>query len=180
MIKKKIVFLLFLLFILLVPVTVYLLEYPIKVEAAQEKVIYNLPYPGILPDHPLYFLKAARDQLLDFVTRDNFKKAELYLLFSDKQIAMAQFLAKKGKNSLAISSLSKGEKYFLKITQVLTESKKQGSSPPSGFVEKLKLANSKHKEVAESLLKEIPQGAGHPIVEIIKLNEEIKSQLEKL
>ncbi len=180
MIKKSLVFLLTFLSLLLVPVGVYLLEYPTKVEASLEKVAYELPYPGILPDHPLYFLKAARDRITDWLTRDSFKKAQLYLLYSDKRIAMVQPLVKKGKTTLAISTFSKGEKYFLKIPKILIEAKKQGSSPPPGFVEKLKLANSKHKEVAESLLKELPQGVSSPIIEIIRLNEEIKSQLEKL
>lgn len=172
--------LIIILFFLFVPVTVYLLEHSPTVTAAQEKIVYNFPYPGILPDHPLYFLKAIRDRVTDWLTRDYFKKAELYLLYSDKRVAMAQFLAQKGKSALAITTFSKGEKYFWKIPKVLNEAKRQGSSPPSGFVEKLKLANSKHKEAAESLLKELPQGASDALMEIIRLNEEIKKELEKL
>ncbi|MFN4212528.1 MAG: DUF5667 domain-containing protein [Microgenomates group bacterium] len=180
MLKKNLVFFLVFFLLLLTPVIVYFFEYPTTVEAVQEKVIYDLPYPGILPDHPLYFLKAIRDRLVDWGTRDNLKKAQLYLLYSDKKVAMAQSLVKKGKNALAFSTFSKGEKYFLKIPKLLLEAKKQGSSPPSGFVEKLKLANSKHKEIAESFLKELPQGSTNLVISIIKLNDQIKTQLEKL
>lgn len=180
MFKKNITFFLIFFLLLITPIIVYFFEYPKRVEALQEKVIYDLPYPGILPDHPLYFLKAIRDRLTDWLTRDHFKKAQLYLLYSDKRVAMAQFLVKKGKITLAISTFSKGEKYFLKIPKILNEAKRQGSSPPPGFIERLKLANSKHKEVAESFLKELPQGPSDQIISIIRLNEEIKNQLEKL
>ena len=63
------------------------------VKAPQEKVIYNLPYPGLLPDSPLYITKIARDRITDFLTRDNLKKAELYLLYSDKRASMSLVLA---------------------------------------------------------------------------------------
>src|SRR3989304_6415715 len=58
------------------------------------KIVYQLPYPGILPDHPLYTLKAVRDRIQVFLTRDNLKKAEIYLLYSDKRLAMGQELEK--------------------------------------------------------------------------------------
>lgn len=82
------------LFIFLVPLFIYMMEYT-PVNATQEKVVYNLPYPGILPDNPLYFIKAIRDQFLILGTRDNIKKAQLYLLYSDKRFAMAISLVKK-------------------------------------------------------------------------------------
>jgi hypothetical protein len=49
----------------------------------------------------------------------NVKKANIYLLFSDKRAAMSVALLKKGKNQLAIDTFSKGEKYFLKIPDLL-------------------------------------------------------------
>ena len=45
----------------------------------QPEVIYPLPYPGLLTDNPLYPLKEWRDSILIFTTRDNVKKAQLYL-----------------------------------------------------------------------------------------------------
>ena len=41
----------------------------------QPKVLYNLPYPGLTPDNPLYFIKAVRDRIIDISTRDTLKKA---------------------------------------------------------------------------------------------------------
>jgi hypothetical protein len=179
MFKKSLFFILFFLIILIIPLSVYFLESAYQVKASQEKVLYDLPYPGLLPDNPLYFLKAIRDRLTDWFTRDYIKKAQLYLLYSDKRANSALFLAQKGKNNLAITTLSKGEKYFLKIIPLLKEAKKQGQDPPVGFIEKLKLANTKHKEIADNFLKTMPQGLNGAVMEIIKINEEIKNQLEK-
>ncbi|MGB9681316.1 MAG: DUF5667 domain-containing protein [Minisyncoccia bacterium] len=177
---KKISFcLLFSFLVLIIPLSVYFLESAYQVKADQERVIYDLPYPGLLPDHPLYFLKAIRDRLNDWLTRDYIKKAQLYLLYSDKRANSSLFLAKKGRNNLAISTLSKAEKYFLKIPSLLKEAKKQGQDAPAGFIEKLKLANAKHREIADNFLKTMPQGLNSSIIEVIKINEQIKNQLEK-
>jgi len=150
----------------------------IKIEA--KKIDYVLPYPGILPDHPLYFLKAIRDKLLDFFTRDYIKKAQLYLLFSDKRANMAIGLAKKGKWGLMISTVSKGEKYTLKIIQLLETSKKQGASAESDFILRAKLSNDKHREIIETLLKDVPQGERKGLEEVLNLNKQTKERLALL
>lgn len=144
------------------------------------KVVYQLPYPGILPDHPLYSLKVARDKVQDFLTRDNLKKAQLYLLYSDKRLAMAQALEKKGKITLALSTLSKGEKYFLKIPPLLRQAKEQGTSPSAELVDRMKISNEKHQEVLGELLQDIPQGEQQTIAEILKITQSVHGQLREL
>lgn len=145
-----------------------------------QKVVYDLPYPGLLSDSPLYFVKITRDRITEFLTRDNLKKAQLYLLYSDKRAAMAVALAQKGKNSQAIDALSKAEKYFLKIAPLLKEAKKQGTSPDSSFVETLKLSNSKHAELTGELIKTLPTGFDEQLRQIEALNLQVKKDLESL
>ena len=152
----------------------------ISVAAVQETVVYNLPYPGLLPDHPLYILKAIRDQLIVFGTRDNVKKAQLYLLLSDKRIGMAITLSKKGKEKQAIEVAGKAEKYFFNISQLLIDAKKQGSGSSSEFVQTLKLSNAKHKEILDSFLKNLPQGLNDSINGVIKINEQVKKSIDTL
>ena len=180
MIKKYILGIAVVLFFLFVPPTIYLLDYSQSPTLGSEEVLYTLPYPGILPDHPLYFVKVVRDKLLQVKTRDNLKKAKLYLLLSDKSIAMADALAKKGKDSLAITTFSKGEKYFLKIPDLVKNSKKQGTSPESDFVNNLKLSNTKHREIAQSFLQELPQGQSEEINQLLELNSTIFRSLQSL
>ena len=180
--KNMIRYLLIVLFlVLLLPVTYVVMETSgATIDTPQNKVIYTLPYPGILPDHPLYFVKIVRDRINEFLTRDQLKKAEIYLLYSDKRVAMAMTLAKKGKNKLAIETFSKAEKYFLKVPQLLRSSKEQGSSAPSSFVERVKLANAKHRELIDELIKTFPQGLNEPLTSLFLLNDQARYGLETL
>ena len=158
----------------------YLIDYSQQISLTREQIHYDLPYPGILPDHPLYVFKTARDKVLEFFTRDNIKKAELYLLLSDKRVEMASELAKKGKNQLAISTFSKAEKYFLKIPPLLIASKEQGVSPNQDFVDRVKLANAKHREILNELVDELPQGEQDGLTEIQTLISKAYDQLNSL
>ncbi len=180
MAKKVLLSVFLFLFFFLIPPVFYIIDYSQVITTPQEQVAYNLPYPGLLPDHPLYFLKVIRDRVLEFATRDNLKKVELYLLYSDKRAAMALPLANKGKDKLAISTISKGEKYFLKIPKLIDTSKKQGSPPSPGLVNDLKVSNSKHLEIIQTLLKQLPQGQTEEINEVLKINKDLQRQLEKL
>ncbi|MBI3366257.1 hypothetical protein HY041_01340 [Candidatus Roizmanbacteria bacterium] len=178
--RKIVVLILSLLFILLIPFVTYVMEYvPVKA-INKEKVLYNLPYPGILPDNPLYLVKALRDRFLELGTRDNTKKAELYLLYSDKRFAMAIALSKKGNEKRAVETASKGEKYFFKIPPLLVDAKKQGTGTSSEFIETLRLSNSKHQEILETFIKELPQGLNESINGILEINSKIKKSLETL
>ncbi len=150
------------------------------VTTPSNKVVYQLPYPGILPDNPLYFFKVTRDAIQVFLTRDNLKKAQLYLLFSDKRLAMAEALEKKGNVTLALSTLSKGEKYFLKIPPLLKEAKQQGTSPSAEMIDTIKTSNQKHKEDIAQMFQEIPQGSQDELTAIMKIVQSIQDQLQAL
>jgi hypothetical protein len=186
--NKKLGLIVYLLsFLIIIPVLFYLIHTSISlyseaktVTLSDRKVIYDLPYPGILPDHPLYVVKAVRDRILDWLTRDNIKKAELYLLYSDKRLAMTVELENKGKISLAISTLTKSEKYFAKIPDLVAAAKKQGGGPTEGLIHQLKLSNDKHREVIEQTLKQSPQGEEASLNWILDLNSKIKKQLESI
>lgn len=180
--KKFARYLLLIAFIIAVPFATYFVlgasDQPVKMP--QEKVVYNLPYPGLLPDSPLYLSKIMRDRITEFLTRDNLKKAELYLLYSDKRVAMALALAHKGKSQLAVDTFAKGEKYFLKIPNLLRSAKKQGGQAPSNFIETLKLSNAKHKELIEELIKILPQGLNESLTNLSDLNQQAKLAIESL
>lgn len=175
------VFIIFLSLIILPTMTYFVMESSgVSINAPQKKVVYDLPYPGILPDHPLYFLKIIRDRINEFLTRDSLKKAQLYLNYSDKRVAMALALSAKGKHQAALTSFSKGEKYFEKIIYLLKEAKKQGNQAPSSFVEIIKLSNAKHNELIGEIMKAAPQGLQDDINQLLDLNLKIKKELEML
>lgn len=112
---------------------------------------YILPFPGILPDHPLYFIKNLRDRILLAMTRNTLKKSEYLLLFSDKHLAMGKLLIEDKKEVLGSETLIKGENYLISSLDRLSESKGTGIFPP-GYIEKIGLSAKKHQEVLNNLL----------------------------
>lgn len=73
---------------------------------------YIFPYPGILPDHPLYSLKVLRDKIYDFFIKDPVKKAEFKLLMADKRMNMGLMLNEKENNSLAAKTMIDSISYY--------------------------------------------------------------------
>ena len=114
-----------------------------------EKVQYYLPYPGLLPDSPLYKFKALRDKIGLWLTWDEKKKAEKELFLADKRINAAVALMAGGKASLAGSTATKAEKYLEQAVagaQRLTNAGKDMKSLEMTLAK----AIAKHREILES------------------------------
>ncbi|NTU46916.1 hypothetical protein HGA88_04800 [Candidatus Roizmanbacteria bacterium] len=144
-----------------------------------QKIVYELPYPGLTPDSPFYWMKSVRDMCTDFFTRDLLKKSELYLHLSDKRIAMAITLAKQGKNKLAISTVKEAEELAAKIPNLFVESKKQGANPSGELISRVKLSAEKHKELIEELKRTLPQGEAELLQSALDLNQKTESDLKR-
>src|SRR3989344_6947435 len=80
------------------------------------KIEYYLAYPGILPDHPLYKLKVLRDKITPLLIQDPLKKADFYLLQSDKGILATAMLVDKNKIDLAQDTAFKAEHNMTLLT----------------------------------------------------------------
>ncbi len=115
-------------------------------EAKLIKVNYTLPWPGILPDNPLYILKAIRDNVINFFITDPLKKSEYDLLMSDKRLVSAKMLVDKGEYQLAITTLSKAGNYFDEAIGLASTAKQQGEDT-SSLLDKLYRASQKHQQV---------------------------------
>src|SRR3972149_3039694 len=113
---------------------------------------YPLPYPGILPDHPLYFLKTARDWLLDRLIADPGRKAEFYILQADKRLQMGALLIEKDKAQLGETTISKGEKYQAQAVQSLSAIDKAGNDVPGHLIDRVERSLLKHSETLASLI----------------------------
>lgn len=121
-----------------------------QVQGVQSSVDYYLPYPGILPDSVLWPLKALRDRVWLFVTRDPVRRAELLLLFADKRVGMAKALIEGGKTDIGVSTATKAEKYLEQALLQEKEAAKRGADT-NEFLEKLSRASLKHLEILDSL-----------------------------
>src|SRR5258708_61565 len=70
-----------------------------------KEIQYELPYPGILPDNPLYFLKTFRDTIVLFLISEPWKKADFDLQQADKLVNASIYLSnEKQVNDTVISS----------------------------------------------------------------------------
>jgi hypothetical protein len=117
-----------------------------------QKVEYTLPFPGMLPDHPLYFLKRFRDTILEKLIADPIRKAEFYILQGDKRLQMGVSLFAAGKPTLGESTVSKAEKYLELAVTGLSSYKKNGGVVPTYVVERLEKSTAKHQEVLTELM----------------------------
>jgi len=121
--------------------------------SAPKKVDYELPYPGILPDNPLYFLKMIRDRIVGFLISDPLKKAEFDLLHADKRLNAGIYLLDKNKDknaSLAQSTISKGEDYFEQAVKNVRQAKERGLDTKD-ILRRLSPSSIKHQEILQSL-----------------------------
>lgn len=112
---------------------------------------YYLPYPGILPDSPLYKLKAARDRIVLWLTIDREAKAEKRLQLADKRINAAIALVDGGKIDLGVSTATKAEKYLAESVETTYELVREGRDVKSLLLTLAK-ASAKHSLVMEDLI----------------------------
>lgn len=138
---------------------------PSPASAQPVLIDYSFAYPGsILPDSPLWFLKAIRDRVWFWMTTDPGKKADLALLFADKRLASAKILFEKNKPSVAFSTLTKGEKY-LELAEELGKANMKTGADTVPFWQKLATAALKHREVIDEILKTAPEDAKPGIIQ---------------
>jgi len=119
--------------------------------AGLPEVNYELPYPGILPNNPLYFLKAVRDNLVGFFIMDPLKKSEYDLLQADKRLASAKALLDLGNVDLSITTLSKSGNYFDQAISKAEQAKSQGENTNDIFG-KLILSSQKQQLVIQQMI----------------------------
>jgi hypothetical protein len=144
---------------------------PLEASAAAQKVDYILVYPGILPDHPLYSLKMIRDRILEFLTRDTIKRAELFVLFADKRLGAARALIEGGKADLGATTIAKAEIYLERAIDQASLAKQEKKEMGDLF-DKLEKSQKKHIEVIEELLIKAPDSAQPGLKSALKKSQE--------
>lgn len=143
------------------------------------EINYQMPYPGrVTPDNPLWSLKALRDKLWLTINFSSQKKAEILLSNANKRIQMAQTLFEEDKPDLAVSTVTKAEKY---LEEAVAADKKARVEKKGNleFTQSLALSILKHRQALESMLIIAPEDAKPAIVKALdypkKLFEEVKN-----
>jgi len=169
--KFLIVFFILLLFLLSFKTT--LAEEGILSAPAATMDNYELPYPGLLPDHPLYFLKMVRDKIIGFFISDPIKKAEFDVLQSDKRLSAGVYLINKKSlksQQLALDTFSKGENYYDDATTKVVLAEKQGINT-TDIKTKIKASLQNFKAILEKSKNKVSESFKQKIIdqqEIIK------------
>lgn len=135
------------------------------------KIDYTLPYPGILPDSPLYPIKMLRDRLVLALTTDPLQKIEKLLLYADKRLGAGKVLIEGNKVELGVTTITKGEKYLEEAINLAVKNKKIGN---------LKTASLKHVEILDELLSKTTGEANKIILESQKKTVENIKLLDPL
>lgn len=122
-------------------------------EITPQRIDYELPYPGMLPDNPLYILKVIRDGVVKFLINDSLKKAQFSLLVAEKRMYSGKLLVAKNKDQLAITTISKSNNYLDEALIAIKTVKKQNPKSPDIklFLQQFKSATLKHLEIASDL-----------------------------
>lgn len=152
----------------------YAFDGPIVLSAVStpEKIVYVLPYPGsILPDHPVWPIKALRDKIWMKLNSSAVAKAKMNILFADKRLSASKTLFEKQKPELGYSSLTKAEKYLEEAMKQVRIADEKGLDTNS-ILQTLATSSLKHVEVIDEILLISPEDAKP---QIIKTSEYAKN-----
>jgi hypothetical protein len=144
---------------------------------ASQSIDYYLPYPGILPDHPLYWLKMLRDKILLLVTRDPIAKTERQLLYADKRLGAAKALIEGGKIQLGVTTATKGEKYLEQVISSVEELDSQNKIS-SELKQKVFTSALKHHQVLTQAGSNLSGEAGNLINQAAEKTLQTSSKLK--
>lgn len=122
----------------------------------EEEVDYYLAYPGILPDHPLYWLKMIRDRILLALTQDPTQRFNRLLLYADKRLGAAKVLIEGSQPALGVTTATKAEKYLEQALASYKELEKNQKVSPE-LRDHFKKALLKHSELITELADEVPE-----------------------
>ncbi len=143
------------------------------------KVDYPLPYPGVLPDSPLWVFKDLRDRLVSFLLFDPLTKARYYLLLADKRLAAGITLINYGKNALGEKTIVEGEQYLQLAAEQgvrLAEQKPENRD----YLGVLTIAIAKHQElITENSVKMgTPSGLQNSLRRLLENQQRVKNLFE--
>ncbi len=150
-------------------------------EAVPQFVQYDLAFPGILPDQPLYKLKVLRDKLQALLIANPKKKIDFYLRQTDKGILASAMLVDKNNIPLAQQTALKAEHNYTLLTYELY---KLAERPNPEYFKTLQTAALKHQEVIRLLISRVSENQRVPFEQVLEFStrnlETVKKHEETL
>ncbi len=143
------------------------------IQTAQQRSLHiinqYLPHPGILPDHPLYWLKMVRDKAQLVITREQHFRFELLLLYADKRLGAGEKLINKQQSHLGVATISKAEKYLLQAGELLAQKPDKSKQ----HIEQLALTLDRHQQLITVLVDLVSESDKQTLQEAIILNKTV-------
>ncbi len=144
--------------------------------ASGEKIEYFLPYPGMLPDSPLYKIKMIRDRVMLWLTWDLGTKIDRELMYADKRINAAVFLVEGGKKELGVTTATKAEIYLQRAMGNTIEMSINGEDVKSRLMVFEKAA-AKHAEILRILEEKVNSEERTTLEEARKVTEMMREKV---
>lgn len=134
----------------------------VGVAFAQTEASDDLPDPGILPDHPLYFVKSIGESFGGAFSFGQTAKIDRGIKLSEKRLAEARALADKGESDLASSTLERYQSELEDIQERVDRARSQGEDIDAGLesaIERVAEATLKHQSVLADVYERVPEQA---------------------
>ncbi len=116
----------------------------------------ELPEPGMLPGHPLYFLETWGESVVTFFTFGEDSKAERLLFLSEKRLSEANELMARGEDELAERAISRYENQFGQALEKAKEAREKGLDVDEVFL-RVSEATLKHQDVLMDVYDRVPE-----------------------
>ncbi len=125
-----------------------------------QKINYELPFPGMLPDNPFYFLKVIRDAIVKALINDDLKRARFSLESGEKRMYAGKLLVDKNKDKLAVETIAKSNNYLEDAINAIKKYSKNNpkSTDVKPFLSVFDTVVLKHLEIAGEIKPSIDAG----------------------
>lgn len=167
--------------------TLVVLTFPLGAASAQqitsfqsERVEdYHLPYPGLLPDNPLFVIKHIRDTVQLMTAGSPQERAAILVQFADKDMAASVKLFEKGKHKLSDERASRAGQRLQQAFEIAASERFDAVEDKKELLTLIDKSNRKHIETIEELMKNAPQGQVQQLEKLRQGSLELRSRLAK-
>lgn len=142
-------------------------------------VNYTLPYPGILPDHPLFVFKVIRDKILMYLISNPLRKTEFFILMGDKRLNMSLFLMDKQKTELAVDTAQEAQIYLEKAYDALLKIETNTTSEKNNIKDRFEKSLNKHIEMTEAIRSRTQGETSEQITAVLEKLRQLKDKFSR-
>lgn len=138
----------------------------------------ELPDPGMLPDHPLYFMTSMSEGIGTFFTFGDVSESERALELSEKRLAEAHALAVQGKPEAAERAV---ERYREQLDRALAEAEEARANGDDAdeVLTDVSEKTSRHQAVLADVYETVPEQARPGIERAMQASKRGHSQARK-